>query len=113
MFASIGAACPNRDMSGFERAARRRRRVVMRASHTLIAVASSLTLLLGAATASAHFTLVSPPTPAGSKDGKGNPPCGPDTADGVVTTVMGGAPLMLNIKETVRHGGFYRVALAL
>ena len=85
----------------------------MRASHTLIAVASSLPLLLGAATASAHFDLVSPPTPAGSKDGKGNPPCGPDNVEGVVTPVAGGAPLMLNIKETTRHGGFYRVALAL
>src|SRR3954471_5269066 len=98
-------------MSGFVRAAGRRRRVVMRASHTLIALASGLPLLLGAATASAHFTLMNPPT--GTTDGKGNPPCGPDTTDGTPTPVTGGAPLMLSINETVRHGGFYCVALAL
>lgn len=84
----------------------------MRASHTLIALASGLPLLLGAATASAHFTLMSPPNGA-SADGKGAPPCGPDTGDTVVTPVTGGSQIMLNVKETVRHGGFYRVALAL
>lgn len=70
-------------------------------------------VLLLSATASAHFTLESPPTPKGSVDGKGNPPCGPDNVDGVVTPVMGGSQLPIKIKETVRHGGFYRVALSL
>lgn len=76
-----------------------------------LALATSVVLL--SASASAHFTLKTPPTPAGSVDGKGNPPCGPDTGAGVVTSVTGGSQLMLSLDETVRHGGFYRVALAL
>jgi hypothetical protein len=73
----------------------------------------SLPVLLLSAHASAHFNLDMPPTPAGSVDGKGAPPCGPDTADGVVTPVTGGTDLMIAVNETIDHGGFYRVALSL
>lgn len=62
----------------------------------------------------AHFNLVMPP-PADSSlgGGKGAPPCGPLTpASGVVTSVMGGHPLMLSLTETVMHPGHYRIALS-
>jgi hypothetical protein len=42
----------------------------------------------------------------------GPAPCGYNTGDGVITPVTGGSKLMLEIRETVPHGGFYRVALA-
>ena len=77
------------------------------------AIALGASVVLLSASASAHFTLKTPPTPASSVDGKGNPPCGPDTGNGVVTSVTGGSQLLLSLDETVRHGGFYRVALAL
>ncbi|HVZ74345.1 MAG TPA: SCE4755 family polysaccharide monooxygenase-like protein [Polyangia bacterium] len=64
--------------------------------------------------AHAHFQLIEPPAVVESDpNGKGSPPCGPDVADvAMPTAVQGGHPLKLNIKETVRHGGFYRFALA-
>jgi len=76
-----------------------------------LALGASAVLLAG--TASAHFNMVMPPSPTASVDGKGPPPCGPDTTDGTVTPVTGGSQLPLSVNETVRHGGFYRVALAL
>ncbi len=87
----------------------------MRASYTLVALVSALPLLLSAATASAHFGLTMPPAvkPA-DKDGKGAPPCGPDsTMAATPTPAQGGHDLMLSLDETVAHDGFYRVALAL
>ena len=79
---------------------------------TLALVLAAPVLLLSA-TASAHFVLEMPPTPKGSVDGKGAPPCGPDNVDGTVTPVTGGSDLPIVINETVRHGGFYRVALSI
>lgn len=76
-----------------------------------LALATSAFLLSGAA--SAHFKMVMPPSPTPSVDGKGAPPCGPDTGEGTVTSVKGGSQIALSVEETVRHGGFYRVALAL
>lgn len=76
-----------------------------------LTLGASVVLLAG--TASAHFKMVMPPSPTASVDGKGPPPCGPDTGEGTVTPVMGGSQLALSVNETVRHGGFYRVALAL
>ena len=78
---------------------------------SVLTLGVSVVLLSG--TASAHFSLTAPPSPTPSPDGKGSPPCGPDVADGTVTPVTGGTLLPLSINETVRHGGFYRVALAL
>src|SRR5689334_15632568 len=79
-----------------------------------LAFAFSASILLLSASASAHFNLEAPPQPKPTTDGgKGAPPCGPDTTDGTVTEVKGGDALMLVVNETVRHGGFYRVALAL
>lgn len=76
-----------------------------------LTLGASVVLLAG--TASAHFKMAMPPSPTASVDGKGPPPCGPDTGEGTVTPVMGGSQLALSVNETVRHGGFYRVALAL
>ncbi len=76
-----------------------------------LAFAASAVLLSG--TASAHFKMVMPPSPTASVDGKGAPPCGPDTGEGTVTPVTGGTMIPLSVNENVRHGGFYRVALAL
>ena len=72
-------------------------------------------LLALPATAHAHFTLLAPPPASKSTNGgKGDPPCGPtDMASNVVTPVMGGSKLMLQVSETVFHPGFYRVALAI
>jgi MYXO-CTERM domain-containing protein len=72
-------------------------------------------LLALPATAQAHFTLLSPPPASKSTNGgKGDPPCGPtDLASNVVTPVMGGSKLMLQVSETVFHPGFYRVALSI
>ena len=87
----------------------------MRASYTLVALVSALPLLLSAATASAHFGLTLPPAvkPA-DKDGKGAPPCGPDSGMAATpTAAQGGHDLMISLDETVAHDGFYRIALAL
>ncbi|HVY28966.1 MAG TPA: SCE4755 family polysaccharide monooxygenase-like protein [Polyangiaceae bacterium] len=70
-------------------------------------------VLLLAASASAHFALQAPPSTKGDGSGKGAPPCGPDTTDGTATPVTGGSMLPITINETVRHGGFYRIALSL
>src|SRR3954462_13154550 len=79
-----------------------------------LTLAIAVPLLLASTTASAHFNLMAPPSSANNTGGgKGSPPCGPDTAVGTAMQVTGGTQLMLNINETVRHGGFYRVALAL
>jgi hypothetical protein len=72
--------------------------------------------LLGlSSTAEAHFILSAPPgVVANEGNGKGPPPCGPDTgAAATPTAVQGGKPLMIKVTETVGHPGFYRVALAL
>ena len=46
--------------------------------------------------------------------GKGPPPCGPDTAMAATPTpAQGGHTISLKVYEFVRHGGFYRVALAI
>jgi MYXO-CTERM domain-containing protein len=86
----------------------------MRASTTLVSLASALPFIVASARASAHFDLKSPPIPGvADSGGKGAPPCGPDTAAGVVTPVMGGSQINLTLDETVVHGGFYRVALSI
>jgi hypothetical protein len=79
----------------------------------LALVLSAAPVLLLTATASAHFNLEMPPPPAPSTDGKGAPPCGPDITDGTITPVTGGSDMTVAINETIDHGGFYRVALAL
>jgi MYXO-CTERM domain-containing protein len=79
-------------------------------------LASTLALLLASSTASAHFDLMAPPEvkTTDTSGGKGAPPCGPDTGMAATPTpVQGGHPLMIKVNETVRHGGFYRVALAI
>lgn len=84
----------------------------MRAFHTL----SSLVVvpwLLMSGTAAAHFTIIQPPPASTTKDGKGDPPCGPAMNSGVVTAVQGGHEIDLVLDETINHPGFYRVALAL
>ncbi len=87
----------------------------MRASYTLVALVSALPLL-STATASAHFGLTTPPSvkPA-DKDGKGAPPCGPDTtAAATPTAAQGGHDLDISLDETnTSHPGFYRIALSL
>jgi len=77
------------------------------------ALALGASVVLLSASASAHFKMVMPPSPTASVDGKGAPPCGPDTGDGMVTPVTGGSMIPFSVNENVRHGGFYRVALAL
>jgi hypothetical protein len=59
--------------------------------------------------------LISPPPASNSTNGgKGDPPCGPtDMPSNVVTPVMGGSKLMLQVNETVYHPGFYRIALSI
>ncbi len=86
----------------------------MRASYTLVALVSALPLL-SSATASAHFGLTVPPsTKPADKDGKGAPPCGPDTAQaGTPMAVQGGHDLDISFDEGVSHDGFYRIALSL
>jgi uncharacterized protein (TIGR03382 family) len=76
---------------------------------------STIALLGLASTAEAHFALMAPPAVVpGEPNGKGSPPCGNDTGMAATPTpAQGGHPLMLNIKETVPHDGFYRVALAI
>jgi hypothetical protein len=72
--------------------------------------------LLGlSSTAHAHFILNTPPgVIANEGNGKGPPPCGPDTgAAATPTPIPGGKPYMFKVTETVGHPGFYRVALAL
>jgi hypothetical protein len=75
----------------------------------------SIALLGLSSTAHAHFILSAPPgVIANEGQGKGPPPCGPDTgAAANPTAVQGGKPLMVKVTETVGHPGFYRVALAL
>jgi hypothetical protein len=77
--------------------------------------ASTIAVLGLCSTAEAHFNLMAPAeVVAGEPNGKGNPPCGPDTgAAATPTPVQGGHPLNLMIRETVPHDGFYRVALAM
>lgn len=77
------------------------------------ALAFGASVVLLSASASAHFKMVMPPSPTASVDGKGAPPCGPDTGEGTVTSVTGGTMIPFSVNETLRHGGFYRVALAL
>jgi hypothetical protein len=84
----------------------------MRASNTRIFKLTAACLLLSA-TASAHFTIIEPPPASTAKDGKGDAPCGPGMNSNVVTAVEGGHEIDLVVDETVNHGGFYRVALAL
>jgi hypothetical protein len=82
---------------------------------TLI-LTSSIALLGLSSTAQAHFVLMSPPptNPADTSQGKGAPPCGPDTASAMTpTAAQGGHTIMLKLQETVRHGGFYRAALSI
>ncbi|HYP97091.1 MAG TPA: SCE4755 family polysaccharide monooxygenase-like protein [Polyangiaceae bacterium] len=83
----------------------------MRSSVLVLAVS----LLALPATAQAHFTLIMPPPASNSTNGgKGDPPCGPtDMPSNVVTPVMGGSKLTLQVNETVFHPGFYRVALSI
>jgi hypothetical protein len=71
--------------------------------------------LTSSAMAEAHFDLIEPRQVSNDTGGgKGSPPCGPDTGMAATPTpVMGGHPLKLMINETVRHGGFYRFALAI
>jgi hypothetical protein len=80
-----------------------------------LALAAALPLFLATATASAHFGLTAPPsTKPADENGKGAPPCGPDTAQaGTPTEAQGGHDLNLSLHETVPHDGFYRVALSL
>jgi len=67
-----------------------------------------------AASARAHFGIVTPPAADNATDGgKGPPPCGPMADSNVVTPAQGGHPLALQVDEMVFHPGFYRVALAL
>jgi MYXO-CTERM domain-containing protein len=77
------------------------------------AVLVAFPLLLVSGTASAHFTILQPPPASTTKDGKGDPPCGPTMDSGVVTAVQGGHEIDLVVDETINHPGFYRVALAL
>ena len=71
-------------------------------------------LLTYSTNAEAHFQLVSPPSVGGDANGKGAPPCGPDTGRAATPTpVQGGHPLKISVFETVGHMGFYRVALAI
>ncbi|HVR64275.1 MAG TPA: SCE4755 family polysaccharide monooxygenase-like protein [Polyangia bacterium] len=72
-------------------------------------------LLTFSTAAHAHFQLMSPPAVvAADPNGKGNPPCGPDTGMAAMPmSVQGGHPLKIIVYESVGHKGFYRVALAL
>jgi hypothetical protein len=77
---------------------------------------STIALLGLCGTAEAHFILMMPPqvNTADASQGKGSPPCGPDTGMAATpTTAQGGHPLMIKLNETVPHDGFYRVALAI
>src|SRR5258708_1271317 len=88
-----------------------------------LAVALAIQLFLCSWAGGAHFRLVSPPMttpqpaagapPNDAQSGKGAPPCGSDPVSTTLTPAQGGHPLHLMINETTRHGGFYRVALAL
>jgi hypothetical protein len=81
-----------------------------------LAFASAIALLGLASTAEAHFILMSPApnNPADATQGKGGLPCGPDMAVAAnPTAAQGGHTISLKLQETVRHGGFYRVALSI
>jgi hypothetical protein len=70
-------------------------------------------ILLVSGAAQAHFALTMPPAADTATDGgKGNPPCGPTSASGVVTAVQGGHALPIVLTETVMHPGHYRIALS-
>jgi hypothetical protein len=79
-----------------------------------VLLASTIALLGLTSTAHAHFILMAP-APSNTKDttqGKGMPPCGPDaTPSTTPTAIMGGHSLHLDVKETVFHPGWYRIAL--
>jgi hypothetical protein len=92
-----------------------------------VLLASTIALLGLGSTAQAHFELIAPPpsnpldnvlNPNGTPknvnpySGKGPPPCGPDTMPAAMpTAVMGGHTLHIDLKETVFHPGWYRIAL--
>jgi hypothetical protein len=81
-----------------------------------VLLASTIALLGLTSTAQAHFILQAPPqtNPGDATQGKGSPPCGPDTMMAATPTpAQGGHPLMIKVLETVGHLGFYRVALAI
>ena len=81
-----------------------------------LTLASTIAVLGLASTANAHFVLMSPPptNPADTTQGKGGLPCGPDMAMAAMPTMaQGGHAIMLMLKETVPHDGFYRVALSI
>ena len=81
-----------------------------------VILASTIALLGLTSTAQAHFILQAPPqtNPGDATQGKGSPPCGPDTMMAATPTpAQGGHPLMIKVLETVGHLGFYRVALAI
>jgi MYXO-CTERM domain-containing protein len=89
---------------------------------SLVRLSFALSLLVVASlarNAEAHFDLLMPPsadtdvgTTTAAGGGKGDPPCGPTSASGIVTPVMGGHPVLLSVRETVFHPGHYRIALA-
>jgi hypothetical protein len=87
----------------------------MRASYTLVALASAVPLLLAAGTASAHLNLVSPPPRLEGQAG-GNQlktkPCGQMTnmRTDKVTTFTPGQKVDIKIKEYVDHPGYFAVA---
>jgi hypothetical protein len=81
-----------------------------------VLLASTIALLGFVSSAQAHFNLMSPTpsaVPPETVGGKGAPPCGPDTdfPTSTTTPVMGGHTLHLDVKETVYHPGWYRIAL--
>ncbi|HVR00730.1 MAG TPA: SCE4755 family polysaccharide monooxygenase-like protein [Polyangia bacterium] len=81
-----------------------------------LVLTSTIALLSFGSTAQAHFVLMSPPptNPGDATQGKGAPPCGPDTAAAASPmAAQGGHTIMLKLQETVRHGGFYRVAMSI
>jgi hypothetical protein len=67
--------------------------------------------------ASAHFTLINPPSWV-VEDGLGNPqkiaPCGGDDVDesGDITTYRAGSTISVEWQETVGHPGHFRISLA-
>jgi hypothetical protein len=88
----------------------------MRASNTLVALASALPLMLGAARASAHLDLIAPPPRLAGETGGGQlktKPCGQTvnarTTD-KVTTFTPGQKVDIKIKEYVQHPGYFAVA---
>ncbi|HYP88236.1 MAG TPA: hypothetical protein VEQ59_08780, partial [Polyangiaceae bacterium] len=91
-------------MSGFGQRLVPAQENLMRAPYLPLSFAVSCLLLTG--TAAAHFTIIQPPPASTTKDGKGDPPCGPAMNSGVVTAVTGGSEIDLVVDETVPHPGF-------